>query len=202
MERAMITRREVTIAATVAGVCVALAFVVSAIRDRHRDADLVRLHQTIAADSARRVDATVATDHSLARQDTTAKAAAHQDSAWHAAASNARTTTGQILASRKPDTVKIQELVYQIDTLIVHGDSLAKADSTDRDAIAAARVSFGIERAAWSTERKTLAHSLDVSEARHRHWGLGVTAGPTIVRDPQGVVRGGLGMTIGVTYRW
>jgi hypothetical protein len=196
------TKRELIIAAIVAGVVLVLGFLIEHHLDANRDRELEQLHGIIARDKKARAAAVATTDSVIRKADTVAKQSAHADSGWkRARATAARVPV--ILAAPAPDTVKIRELVQVIDTLRVAGDSLARAAAADTAAIAQLRVAIGAERRAWSTERDDLNHALKVSEARHRHWGLGATLGPTVMRDPAGVVRAGpIGLSVGLTYRW
>ncbi|MDB4876479.1 MAG: hypothetical protein JWM41_2925 [Gemmatimonadetes bacterium] len=185
------------------GAALVLLFVVEHFRDAGKDHELVTLHQAIAADSTVRTAAVATTTAAAAVLDTSARAAARADTLWRSAVTRAKTRVDTILVSTMPDTVKIRELVQVDAALIVAGNALADTTRQLRAAAVDFHAKVDIERAAWTKERRDLAHALDVSESRHRHWGLGVTIGPTIVRDPAGVVRAGpIGATVGLTYRW
>jgi len=170
-------------------------------RDAGRDRELVQLHALISRDSSQRVAAVAHTDTAMARADTAVQQSRGADSSW----THARTLAErahQVATSTAPDTEKVHALVTIVDTLRVAGDSLRVALVRDTAAIVQLRVAIGGERAAWSTERQDLQHALTVSEAQHRHWGLGITAGAAVVRDPDGSLHSGPGVTIGITYRW
>jgi hypothetical protein len=195
------TTRDVVRVAVAAGVALALAFIVEHIRDAGRDAELLRLEGVVSRDSTARVAAAAKTDTAIAHADTTVRNSARADSGWNRARAAAARVPA-IIASTKPDTVKIRELVATVDTLRIEGNSLQKAAAADTAAIVQLQVSFADERKTWKTERGDLARALQVSESRRRHWGLGATAGYGAVRDNAGVVRSGPSVTVGLTYRW
>lgn len=198
----MITARETKIAAIAAAAMIVLTLVVQHVRDRGRGEQLAQLHGVILRDSTARVAAVAKTDTSLVQAAQATTATGHAEAAWTRATRRAATVP-VILSAPVHDTVKIRELVATVDTLRVAGDSLAAAAAADTMALQQLRASIVGERSAWQLERSDLAHALDVSEHQHRHWGLGITIGPTIVRDPAGVVRAGpIGATVGITYRW
>jgi exosome complex RNA-binding protein Csl4 len=197
-----LNQRTLLIVLGTAAVSIVTTAIVQHQRDAGRDRELLELHGRITADSVIRALAVAKTDADGSVLDTAVRAAAHADSSWHAATGSARAHVGEIVASTKPDTVKIAELVDQVDTLIVKGDSLAGRVDSLRAAAVNFRVAVGVERASWEMERKDQATALAVSETRHRHWGLGATAGATLVRTPDGQVRAGPGITLGLTFRW
>jgi hypothetical protein len=183
-------------------ILVVLVLFVEHLRDHARDTELTSLRQRVAADSAARVAQGARTDTIRRRVDTAAHVVAHADTVYRRAASTVRARVDTILASSVPDTVKIRELVHEVDTLRVTGDSVVHACTELANTCQQLRVQVDVERAAWASERKDLTHALDVSEARHRHWGLGVTAGAAAMRLPDGSIRAGPGLTLGITYRW
>lgn len=178
-----------------------IGFIVAHRRDAGRDRELVALHAIIARESLERAAAVAHTDSAIMQSETAVRRSSRADSGWtnaHRAAARVPT----ILASTKPDTVKIRELVATVDTLRIAGDSLQRAAAADTIAIAQLRARFLVERSAAQRERDDLAKALAVSEARHRHWGLGATIGYSGIRDQAGIVRVGPGITVGATYRW
>jgi hypothetical protein len=197
MDKSLITK-------LVAGAGVALVAALAAVHyvDARRDALLAQLHGEIGRDSSARVIATQRSDSAIANAAAAAATVAHADSEWH----HATTTAAQvprILSQTVHDTVKIQELVYVVDTLVARGDSLEHAAIADTMATAQLRQQLIGERTTWELERADLAKALKTSESQHRHWGLGFTLGPTMTRDPGGFVRiDPLGLNVGVTYRW
>ncbi len=195
------TRRDATIAVVSAGALLVLTLVVQHFRDAGRDRELEQLRGIVGRDKIQREAATAKTDTAVEHADTAVHRTARADSGWDTARRSAAGVPA-ILAKPVHDTVKIRELVTQIDTLIVAGEALKRAAAADTVAIAELRVSFAGERKAWSTERDDLKHSLDVSESRHRHWGLGCTGGAGVVRSTSGVLYAGPAVTCGVAYRW
>lgn len=195
------TRRDLLIAAIVAGAVLVLAFVLEHARDANRDRELEQLHGVIARNSKVRVAAVARTDTVFLRGDTATKRTARADSGWTRARSAADQVPA-ILAAAVHDTVKIRELVAVVDTLRIAGDSLARAAAADTAVIHDLRIAIGNERSAWADERRDLAHALEVAEARRRHWGPGATLGYGALRDNAGVIRAGPAIVIGLTYRW
>lgn len=189
-------------AAAIAVVVLVVAWaVVEHVRDRRRDAELARLHGVILRDSTARVAAVAKTDSSLVQATQATASTAHAEDAWSAATRRAATVPA-IVAAPVHDTIKIRELVATVDTLRLAGDSLARAAAADTIALQQLHASIIGERAAWQLERTDLARALQVSEARHRHWGLGATLGYGALRDNAGVVHVGPTLNVGVTYRW
>lgn len=193
------TAREIRIAIGALAALV-VVFVVEHVRDRHRDAELQQLHGAIARDSAVRIRATQHTDTVTRRADTAVTGTRRADSGWARARVSAARVPA-ILAAPVHDTIKIRELVEVVDTLVVRGDSLERAADADSAAIVQMTAAITGERASWKTERGDLSHALDVSEAQHRHWGLGATFGYAVIQH-RGAIVGGPGASVGITYRW
>jgi hypothetical protein len=181
---------------------IVVALVIAHCADNRRGDTLTRLHGQIDRDSAARVAATAKTDTALVQLKTATAAIARADSGW-TVATRAADRVPVILAAPVPDTVKIRELVYVVDTLRERGDSLERTVVADTVAVAVLYTQLRGERAAWQLERNNVGKALETSEAQHRHWGLGATLGPTITRESGGTVRANLiGLTVGITYRW
>ncbi len=171
------------------------------IRDAHREDALIAKHQEIHDDSIARIAAMRATDTLSVRLDSALRAAHVANSNWHAATAHVATTVQTIVKSAKPDTVKIRELVYQIDTLVMRGDTLAQRDEALADTLTKFRVNVSLERAAWLQERNALASALKISEAMHRHWGFGCAGGGGVSYTPSGQIVAGPSVSCGIVYR-
>jgi hypothetical protein len=187
--------------ASALGVLLIIGLLVAHVRDRAKDARIAELRGRITADSALRVAAQARTDTAVIRAVRAVEETVRADSGWTSAKRVAARMPAMV-ASTKPDTVKIRELVATIDTLVVAGDQLQRAAAADTAAIAQLGATFIVERSAWDLERADLARALKVSESRSRHWGLGGSVGYAVIRDGAGVVRVGPGVTLGITYRW
>ncbi len=196
------TRRDLAAAGIAAAAVLLLSLVVAHVRDAGRDKELERLHGMITRDSAARVAAVVRTDTLGRRLDTAARAAARVDTVWRAAATNALARVDTIVRGVAPDSSKIAALAHIDSSLVVAGTALADTTHQLRAAAIDFRAQVAVERSAWATERETLAQALKVSEARHRHWGLGATLGYGVMRDNAGEVRAGPTLNVGITYRW
>lgn len=170
-------------------------------RDSHREEALIAKHQEIRDDSLIRVAVVARTDTLSTRLDSAIHVARVADSSWHAATASATTSVQTIIHSTKPDTIKIKELVYQVDTLIMKGDTLAKRGEALADTLAKFRVSVSLERSAWKKERDDLNSALNISEAMHRHWGFGCAGGGGLTRAPSGQIIAGPSVTCGIAYR-
>ena len=182
------------------GAVIVLAFVIQHYRDGVRDRELERLQGVVSRDSSIRAAAVVKTDSAVRQVGERVAASVRTDTIWLRA--KAAANVDAIVNAPVHDTIKIRELAHADTVLIAAGDAMRDPTAALRAAVAGLQTKLGAERLTWQRERDDQAKALKLSQAQHRHWGLGITAGYAAVRTPDGVILSGPGATIGITFRW